>query len=440
MIGRLCTLPSMGYMSKKRVHILSAVNAANVSKSGATYTIKDVCGAVDGIVMHNMLYAGDQLAAGVASLNDKPAPAGHPKNAAGQYISALNGAALASAWIGSYCTNARHEGGRTLVDVVVNEAQAKAHPDGAKLIERLDAAIANTNADPIHVSTGLMVEPIQANGESKGKKYSRIATNLRYDHLAILLNTSGAGTPEQGVGMFLNEADEAEEVETVTVNTDPEDKRHAGFMGWLRKLVTNDEISFDQISEALRAALPDGAWPREVYAKYLIWTDQGDKLWKQDYSIGSDGSLVFTSQPLEVIRKVEYETISNTNEVDQLKETILAALNAAGIQTAGLDESKLIAAYTSLIAKPHTDALTAANSKLAQIELAANAATEAELGLLAAELGANTSLTAGDFKAMGLARCKELKEGAKVAAPVLPGSTQAANAADEFAGYDINAL
>lgn len=426
-------------MKAKRVHILAAVNAANVSKSGSTYTIKDVCGAVDGIVMNSMLYPAEQLAAGVETLNDKPAPAGHPKNEQGQHISALNGAALASAWIGSYCTNARHEGGRTLVDVVVNEAQAKAHPQGAKLIERLDAAIANTNAQPIHVSTGLMVEPITANGESKGKKYTRIATKLRYDHLAILLNEQGAGTPEQGVGMFLNSAGEAEEVEAVTVNTDPEDKRHAGLLGRLRKLVTNDDISFDQIRDLIYAALPEGAWPREVYAKYLIWTDRADKLWRQDYSIGSDGSLSFTSQPVEVTRKVEYEPISNSQEGDILKDQILAALNAAGIQTAGLDDSKLLAAYNALTIKPHTEALTAANSKLAEIEIAANAAKDAELSALATQLAANTSLKPEDFKAMGLERCKELAA-TKGAAPVLPSSTQAANSDDEFAGYDINAL
>jgi hypothetical protein len=88
---------------QKRVHILSAVNAGNVSKSGSTYTIREVCGAVDGIVMHNMLYEGAELAAGVGTLNDKPAPAGHPKNAAGQFVSALSGDALLNAYCGAVC-------------------------------------------------------------------------------------------------------------------------------------------------------------------------------------------------------------------------------------------------------------------------------------------------------------------------------------------------
>lgn len=426
-------------MTSKLIHINSVVNSANVSKSGNIYTIKNVCGATDGLVMNGRLYPADQLAAGIASLEGKPAPAGHPKNDKGQHISALNGEALASAWIGSYAKNARHTAGRTLVDVVVNEAQAKAHPDGAKLIERLDAAIAGTNAEPIHVSTGLMLDEIKANGESLGKKYSTIATNLRYDHLAILLNESGAGTPEQGVGMFLNSAGEPEEVETVEVNHAPEDKRFTGLTGWIHKLLGNSELSFDQISDGLRALIPKEAYVREVFPRYFVWVDYtSDKLYRQDYSIASDGSSVASSSdPIEVIRKVEYEPISNHERVDPVKDKILAALNAAGIQSAGLDDAQLLTAYSALQAKPHTDALTAANSKLAALELAANAAADAELTALATSLAVNTSLTADDFKAMGLVRCKELASTAK-AAPVVTGNAGAK--ADEFAGYSLNSL
>lgn len=422
----------------KRVHILSAVNAANISKAGSVYTIRDVCGATDGIVMNRRLYPADQLAAGAASLEGKPAPAGHPKNAAGQHISALNGEALASAWMGSYVRNVRHTAGRTLADVLVNEGQAKAHPDGAKLIERLDAAIAGTNSEPVHVSTGLMLDEIKANGESQGKPYDTIATNLRYDHLAILLNEQGAGTPEQGVGMFLNSAGQTEEVETVTVNHEPEDKRHAGLVGWIRKLLGNgSEMSFDQIADGIRSQLPKDAYPREVFQRYVVWADYTtDKLYRQDYAVGSDGSVAFTADPIEVTRKVEYEPVTNTKD-DPVKEHILAALNAAGITTAGLDETQLLSAYNSLAAKPHQDALTAANSKLAALELAANASKDAELTALATELAVNTSLKPEDFKSMGLERCKELKANAK-AAPVVVGA--ATNAADEFAGYDLNAL
>lgn len=427
-------------MAKKRVHLLSTVNAANVSKAGSCYTIRDVCGAVDGIVMNRKLYPADQLAAGAPSLEGKPAPAGHPKNAAGQHISALNGEALASAWIGSYARNARHEGGRTLADIVVNESQAKAHPLGAKLIERLDAAIDGTNTEPIHVSTGLYHEAIAANGESGGKKYDQIAINIRYDHLAILVDGKGAGTPEDGVGMFLNSAGEEEAVDVVEVNSEPEDKRSAGLVGWLKRLIGNaGDVSFDQITSGLHATLSDGAWVQEVFDRYAVWRDRDGKLMRQDYSVASDGSVAWSGTAQEVTRKVSYEPVTNHAEVDPVKDKILAALNSAGINVAGKTDDQLLQDYDALRTSPIQAQLTAANSKLAEQEIAANAARDAELTALAAELATNSkALTAADFKAMGLARCKELKA---VAAPIVVGnSTTSSNAADEFAGYDLNKL
>ena len=434
-------------MTSKRVHILSAVNAGNVSKDGSTYTIRDVVGAVDDIVMNSRLYPADQLKAAAETLEGKPAPAGHPKNSAGQAISALNGEALASAWIGSYVRNARHEAGRTIADVVVNEAQARAHPDGAKLIERLDAAIAGNNAEPIHVSTGLMMDPIIANGESRGKKYSSIVTNIRYDHLAILLNEHGAATPDQGVGMFLNSAGESEQVEEVIINTEPEDKRSAGLLGWIKRLIGNEsDMSFDQISDKLRDALPANSWLREVYSKYVIYVTEAPgrdaAYYRQDYAIDSAGSLSLLGSPVEVTRRVEYKPVeTNTERTDAVKQHILAALNTAGIQTESMDESALLSAYNALITKPAADALTAANAKIAQIEANAQAADAAELDKLAGQMAINSALTADDLKALGLKRLREIKSAAKDAggysAPILAANS-ATKSASEFAGYSIN--
>lgn len=433
-------------MSKKRVHILSTVNAANVSKSGGTYTIKGVVGAVDDIVMNQVLYPADELAAGVGTMEGKPAPAGHPKNAKGQAISASNGEALITSYIGAICRNARHEGGRSSWDIVVNEAQARAHPDGVKVVERCDAAIAGTNVDPIHVSTGLTFLPIETNGESGGKKYQRIATKLNYDHLAILLNERGAGTPDDGVGMFLNEAGQPEAIETFALNVEPEDKRSTGLSAWLKRLITANsaDISFEQITSGLYAAMGDGAWIQEVYDRYAIWRDRDGRMWKQDYAVSSDGSVAFSGTAVEVTRKVSYQPITNREE-DQVKETLIAALNAAGISgVAAMTDAQLLDAYNALQAKPHLTALaaaneklTAANSKIAEHEQAALAASNAERDTLATELATNSSLTADDFKAMPLARLKELK--AK-AAPVVVGNSGAGNKEPESKGYSLNSF
>lgn len=421
---------------KQRVNIVTAVNAANVSKDGDKYTVKDVVHAIDGIVLNQRLYTGDELVKAVNGLNGRPAPAGHPKDSKGRHISASNGEALSAAWIGAYCVNSRYEGGRAMCDIVINATQANAMPIGKTVIERLDAAIEGTNTEPIGVSSGLMLEEVAANGESRGKKYRCVATNMAFDHLAILINETPAGTPEEGIGMFVNQAGQESEVEIVNLETAPEDQRSTGLLAWVKRLVGNGstDLSFDAIQSGLYALMPEGAWIRDVFDRYCIWTDRDNNHFKQDYTVSSDGSVTFSNEPVAVRREVDYVPITNSNEVDPVKDKILAALNAAGISTEGLDETQLLTAYNSLVVKPVNDKLTAANSAIAGFEAAALTAQNAERDALAVKLATNSSLTADDFKAMPLARLKELD--AK-AAPVVVGNTSA-KPGDEFASYSMN--
>ena len=419
-------------MASKRVHIRSTVNASRVSKAGGRYTIRDACGVVDDIVMNGLLYPGDECAAGAASLADKPAPVGHPKNADGKFISATSPEGMLNNYAGAWTRNARHEGGRTLVDIVIDEAQAKAKPDGAKVIERLDAAIAGTNAEPIHVSTGLLLEVEAANGESRGKKYQGIARKLQYDHLAILPNERGAGTPEDGVGLFLNAAGAEEPVDEVALELVAEDRRSRGLGAWLNRLIFRrnaaSELSFDQIRDglwrALQASVGDGAWVREIFDRYAIWTDREGRYWKQDYSLSSDGSVAFSGTAEEVREERSYVPVANQREADPMKDAILAALNKAGIQTNGKTDEQLLADYSALHVAPVQEKLTAANAKIADAEKAQRDAEAAEVAKLSTALAANSKgLTAADFAAMPLARLRELSAPGATAAPVLAGNS-----------------
>lgn len=121
-----------------------------------------------------------------------------------------------------------------------------------------------------------------------------------------------------------------------------------------------------------------------------------------------------------------------------MKEQIIAALNAAGIKTEGLNDTQVLAAYNSLVNKPLEEKLTAANSRIADLETAQAAVVNAERDALATELAVNSSLTVDDFKLMPLDRLKELK--AK-AAPISVGNKQTLQQpGDEFKGYSINSL
>jgi hypothetical protein len=282
--------------------------------------------------------------------------------------------------------------------------------------------------DPIHISTGVLLTKTPMEGTSKGKAHNAVAGSMSYDHVAILLHQEGAGTPSEGVGMYLNAAGESEPIETVQLIVNEEQPR--GILKWIASLFGNSsDVSFNQITSALQQAIGgyDGnKWVQEVYDKYFVYRDN-DKLYRQDYVIDSENAVQLLGSVLEVKREVEYKTI-NTKKVDHMKESIIAALNAAGIATEGKDEAALLSAYNALVTKPVSDKLIAANSKIAEFEQVANAAKDAELTALATPLAVNSALTVEELKALGADRLKELS--AK-AAPIIAntGAPQTTNTA-----------
>jgi hypothetical protein len=87
-----------------------------------------------------------------------------------------------------------------------------------------------------------------------------------------------------------------------------------------------------------------------------------------------------------------------------VKDTIIAALNAAGISgAAAMTDAQLLDAYNALQSQAGAGEADRRQQQAGRIEIAANAAADAELTGLATELATNSKgLTAADFKAMGL--------------------------------------
>lgn len=424
-----------------RVNILSAVNSAKISKSGDTYTIRDVVPIVDDIVMNGIAYPAPEIAKSYQSLNNTAAPAGHPRDSSGNFVSAADAVAMQQYWVGAAVTNARKDGEAVLVDITVNANQAAAMDAGKRLLERLDAAIAGNAGEPIHVSTGVFLRKKAAKGTNKGKAYNSIASDMTFDHLAILLDEQGAGTPEEGVGMWLNQAGESEPVFAVNLEVEEMKKTKA------HNLRTNsDELSFRAIErkldEALHAAFPpaqpDGyrAWSEEVYDKYVIFRI-GDSLYKSDYNIDSENVVSLVGEPTKVERQVEYKPVTNREESSQMKDAIIAALNAAGISHEGRSDADVLAAYNALQAKPLHEQVAKLTETVATMEANEQKRIEGEKKAIADKLAANSALTADDLMALPLQRLQELSA-VNAAAPVVVGNASQSQSIDDFAGYDIN--
>jgi hypothetical protein len=201
-------------MTRKSVNVLTVINSAsNISTetiNGREYiVVRGVTPVVDDIVMNGKLYPAAEIEKGYRTLERNPMPLGHPK-VNGKHISARDVQAVNEYHVGAWLQDVQHVDGKVSADMYVDKRYAEGTEKGPRLLNRLDEMAENKNVEPIHISTGLLYSGIAANGQSKGKKYREIVTNMLFDHTAILLDENGAGTPQEGVGIFVNAEDGAE--------------------------------------------------------------------------------------------------------------------------------------------------------------------------------------------------------------------------------------
>lgn len=211
-------------MKRNRVNVLTVVNSAsNITTEtidGKPHiVVRGITPVVDDIVMNRKLYPSAEIEKAFNTLEHNPMPLGHPK-VDGKHVSARDVRAVNNYHVGAWLQNVKHAGGRVSGDMYVDRRYAESSDKGKRLINRLDSMAAGTSSEPIHISTGLLYSGIAANGESRGKKYNEIATNMMFDHVAVLLDEPGAGTPEEGVGIFVNA--EGDELDIEVVNMDEE--------------------------------------------------------------------------------------------------------------------------------------------------------------------------------------------------------------------------
>lgn len=228
-------------MKRNRVNVLTVVNSASnitteIIDGKPHIVVRGITPVVDDIVMNRKLYPAAEIEKAYNTLERNPMPLGHPK-VDGKHVSARDVRAVNEYHVGAWLQNVSHKDGKVTGDMYVNRQYAESNDKGKRLINRLDEMIAGTNSEPIHISTGLLYSGIAANGESKGKKYNEIATNMMFDHVAVLLDEPGAGTPAEGVGIFVNAEGDELEIEVVNLaDADVPDPQDASFKTFFNQL------------------------------------------------------------------------------------------------------------------------------------------------------------------------------------------------------------
>lgn len=389
-------------MKLSSIHVKSlAINASNISTTTINgqehYVIRGAVPIVDDIVMNGGLYPAEEINSSYQTMEGKLMPLPHPM-VDGKYVSANDPQAINTYHVGAWAQNVSKSGDQVVMDVYINKAVAETKSDGKRLINRLDEMIAGTNTDPIHLSTGLLTNKEKKSGESKGKKHSWIARNMQFDHIAILLDEPGAGTPVEGVGMFVNADGQEGEVETASL-VEAANNMKDNWWDRVKFFISNaSEMSFDDIYQALRMSIKqdDKKWRYvvSVWPDHFVYEEDGDgakpKLLDQKYLI-SDRVVTLVGDPVEVVRKpTEYEVKTN-GETNPMKEKMIAALNAAGVKTEGLTDDQVWDAYNQQAQKKAGDLPgTQINSEAitAAVNLAIKPLTD-EIGTLKTQLQAN---------------------------------------------------
>lgn len=196
-------------MPQVRVNVrtLANVKAARKEKrNGRDVVIVPSATLPDNIVMNGIKYPADEIAKSFKGLERTPAPLGHP-TINGKFVSASDPEGLNLGYVGAWNENVRREKGRVLIDKVIDVEVANRSEGGQAVLAAVE------KGEPIHTSTGLLCTLEAVNGADDHK---HVARNIHWDHDAILLNDTGAATPDQGVGMLVNKASgEVEEIEVI---------------------------------------------------------------------------------------------------------------------------------------------------------------------------------------------------------------------------------
>ena len=196
-------------MKKTLLLCTHKVNRSNIrreSRDGVEHIIIRSFTLPPDIVMNDVAYLTEDRDKAVELFNRTPVTIEHPE-INGQYVTASDPQTDMDFRFGAWNENAHiTDDNRIALDKVINVQKALLVPQGKRLLDRLDEIEANSNARPLHTSIGVYVsiKDVEPTINSRGQKFSQIATDLWPDHDAILLDNVGASTPDQGTGIFPN--------------------------------------------------------------------------------------------------------------------------------------------------------------------------------------------------------------------------------------------
>jgi hypothetical protein len=211
------------------------------------------------------------------------------------------------------------------------------HMDGDKLkseawidIQRLQEVSLETYTmlkenNALDVSVGVFAEEINISGEFNNEEYRAIAQHLRPDHLALLPNAVGACSWDDGCGVRTNEKNKHEDVKKIDLKQlSRQDLLKEGFgthfisnETGFREIMHNVQQKLDQLDNDIRIHFLEDLFDDNfVYRVHNRETGE-TSFFQRNYSVQEDGSVDFTTDPIQVRKDVSFVELEESSKPRQ---------------------------------------------------------------------------------------------------------------------------
>lgn len=265
--------------------------------NGREHIVTKMVPIVCNSIMNGGLYLKEELKKSYKQLHFLPAPNGHPK-VNNQLVSAFHPLAMNANNFGGMVRNPKIVGDNVINEFWLDKTIAKQSGDGRELISRIE------KGQKVGVSTGLNArKEIKVGNSETNKPYCWIARDIKFDHVAILLNEKPAGGDATSL---------ANEQNIMIANcTIPDDFE----IPVIDNALTDHQIN-SELREEIKESFPNSyiyivaTFPTENEVVFEVDTQNELTMYKQTYVVDQSDDLSLVDDRIEVVKKVMFIPVS----------------------------------------------------------------------------------------------------------------------------------
>ena len=184
---------NMAKQNQIRICTKTDKNVHREERLGRNYLVAPVVAVTEGVLKGEFL-PGEEIQSAAPIFNDKPLPVGHPKSEDGEPLSAQNREIIENQSVGRFW-DVTYEDNKLKGNLWVDIQKAKELGGQAEeVLNKLE------NNEQVDVSTAYWPDVESETGIYNGEKYDGVQRNLTPDHLALLPDTKGECSWEDGCG------------------------------------------------------------------------------------------------------------------------------------------------------------------------------------------------------------------------------------------------